>query len=216
MCLNKLVRVAWMLAFFIISSDVLADSVQGRIVDGNSKTALPYAVVVIDDNHGKQHTVVADANGHFSIDNLSSGEYTFSAQYIGNVTATFYDVNTGREWTTQLELNGSNTVTTTMQRGMYRISATAGFDYCYREKVLSDLNRLPLNELRVNTIHGELGYEDGRYSVTAEFPHTFHCRLLQAWREHLAPRHGLHSLPERQQGCHHLVRLAALSLPVQQ
>ena len=46
-------------------------------------------------------------------------------------------------------------------------SASAGYMYTNKEKVLTDLNRLPLNELKINSLNGGVGYNTEVYGVRA-------------------------------------------------
>ena len=44
-------------------------------------------------------------------------------------------------------------------------SASAGYLFTRKEKVLTDLNRLPLNRLEVNSLDGAVGYNNEDYGV---------------------------------------------------
>lgn len=77
------------IAFFItfgMAISVQAGSIVGRIIDNHSKTALPYANILIEDEKGKQHHLSSAMDGSFIVANIKDGTYKIMATYVGYIS----------------------------------------------------------------------------------------------------------------------------------
>lgn len=70
-------------AFMCISANAIAGSIKGKVIDKGNRTGLPYSTIVIVDANGKKHYASSDAEGNFTIENLTDGKCTITVSYVG-------------------------------------------------------------------------------------------------------------------------------------
>lgn len=100
------------LLFFLIYSPYAAfcqeftQTVRGRVVDKESKSALPGAAVTLMQNDSLLKGTSTDADGYFRLDHIPLGKYTAEASYVGyqKLSVPGVMVNSGKEAVLTLEL----------------------------------------------------------------------------------------------------------------
>ena len=86
-----------------------ADNICGHVVDVANNDAVPYATVIITDEHNRKHTTVSDISGNFMFHDIGSGRYTVSVSYLGYHTLTqTYTSRNGETATLTLRLKQDN------------------------------------------------------------------------------------------------------------
>ena len=76
------------LSMLAASLAAAADNICGHVVDAANNDAVPYATVIITDEHNRKHTTVSDISGNFMFHGVGSGRYTVSVSYLGYHTLT--------------------------------------------------------------------------------------------------------------------------------
>lgn len=86
-----------------------ADNICGHVVDAANNDAVPYATVIITDEHNRKYTTVSDISGNFMFHGVGSGRYTVSVSYLGYHTLTqTYTSRNGETATLTLRLKQDN------------------------------------------------------------------------------------------------------------
>ena len=89
----KAERVLLIVAFFVLGSEVAAQSVlSGQVIDARSRAVLPFANVLLE---GTQKGATTDGDGTFRITDIQPGLYNLLVSSVGYKTQTIFEIQVG-------------------------------------------------------------------------------------------------------------------------